>query len=74
MTELQRQSMSIIRNREPSIRRRSQLDASYLCGMVDLKGGLAFCIEVAVALNLVKFADNNLPGERQYTNTTGECS
>jgi hypothetical protein len=41
--------------------------------MVDLKGGLAFCIEVAVALNLVKFADNNLPGERQYTNTTGEC-
>jgi hypothetical protein len=41
--------------------RRSQSNASYLCGMVDLKRGLAFSIEVAVALNLVEFADDDLP-------------
>jgi hypothetical protein len=32
----------------------------YLCGMIDLVRGLAFRIEVAVALQLVEFTDNNL--------------
>lgn len=33
----------------------------YLCNVIHLKRGLALRVEVAVALELIKFTDNDLP-------------
>lgn len=40
----------------------------YLCSVIHLKGGLALRVEVAVALELIKFTDNDLPRYQHAAN------
>ena len=63
MIVLPRLSIAMVQTRKPSMYQPSWSGETYLCGVVDLKRGLALRVEVAVVFELVKFTNNDLPSK-----------